>query len=89
LMSLRHRYHGVLYPTSTLKTLGIGRDGIRLKFSSVDPDYMEWLYPQSDHEFFGSESGSILMFEVQDGVVIGFETRGMRAVRLGRPSAPD
>ncbi len=77
------------YELEQVGVFDITVDGKRLKFSSVDSDYTAWLLPQSDHEFFGSESGSILTFEVQDGVAVGFESQGTRGVRLGHPPASD
>lgn len=57
-------------------------DGERLKLSHEDSDYVAWWYPQSDLEFFGSETGSITTFEVQDGDVIGFSSENSEGVRL-------
>ena len=76
------------YELDQVGVFNITVDGKRLKLSDVDSDYTAWLFPQSDHEFFGSESGSIFTFEVQDGVAVGFVTRGLRGVRLESPSTP-
>jgi CubicO group peptidase (beta-lactamase class C family) len=57
-------------------------DGKRLKLSQAESDYAEWWYPQSDLEFFGSETGSVTTFEVQGGAVIGFTSEGANGVRL-------
>jgi hypothetical protein len=74
------------YELADIGVFDIAVDGSRLKFSGVDFDYTAWLYPQSDRVFFGSETGSLLTFEFEDGVATGFEARGSRAVRLDHPS---
>jgi CubicO group peptidase (beta-lactamase class C family) len=60
----------------------ISVDGKRLKLTGLDFGYTALLYPQSDLEFFNSDSGSITTFEVRDGVVTGFETASRRGIRL-------
>lgn len=57
-------------------------DGTRLKLSHKESGYTAWWYPQSDLEFFGSETGSITTFELRDGAVIGFTSEGAKGVRL-------
>ena len=74
------------YELAETDVFDIAVDGSRLKFSGVNFDYTAWLYPQSNHVFFGSETGSLLTFEFQNGAAIGFESRGARAVRLDDPS---
>jgi hypothetical protein len=74
------------YELEQVGVFDISVDGNRLKLSGVDFDYTGWLYPQSDQVFFGSETGSLLTFDVQDGVAVGFESRGAQAVRLGDSS---
>ena len=39
------------------------------------------LLPQSGTEFFNSEDGTLFEFEINDGVVVGFEVWGLRAER--------
>lgn len=60
----------------------ISVDGKRLKLTGLDFGYTASLYPQSDLEFFDSDSGSITTFEVRDGVVTGFQMASRRGVRL-------
>jgi len=67
----------------------IGVDGMRLKVSSVDSDYTAWLHPQSDHEFFNSDTGSIVTFEILDEVATELETQGIRGVRVNDLDPPD
>ncbi len=74
------------YELEQVGVFDISVDGNRLKLSGVDFDDTGWLYPQSDQVFFGSETGSLLTFDVQDGVAVGFESQGARAVRLGDSS---
>ncbi|MDE0770479.1 MAG: serine hydrolase [Opitutaceae bacterium] len=71
------------YELEQVGVFDISVDGNRLKLSGVVFDYTDWLYPQSDQVFFGSETGSLFTFDVQDGVPVGFESQGGRAVRLG------
>ena len=71
------------YELEQVGVFDISVDGNRLKLSGVVFDYTDWLYPQSDQVFFGSETGSLFTFYVQDGVPVGFESQGGRAVRLG------
>jgi hypothetical protein len=61
-------------------------DGERLKLTHEGSDYSEWWYPQSELEFFDSETGSISTFEVQDGVVIGFTSEAADGIRLLTPA---
>lgn len=57
-------------------------DGEGLKLSHEASDYTARWYPQSDLEFFGSETGSIATFDVRDGAIVGFTTENAAAVRL-------
>lgn len=57
-------------------------DGERLELAHAESDYVAWWYPQSDLEFFDSETGSIATFEAEDGAVVGFATQNTTAVRL-------
>ena len=57
-------------------------DGERLKLTHEDSDYTAWWYPQSELEFFGSETGSITTFEVRDGRVVGFSSDTATGTRL-------
>ncbi len=57
-------------------------DGRRLKLSQEESGYTAWWYPQSELEFFGSETGAITTFEVRDGTVIGFASDNASGVRL-------
>jgi CubicO group peptidase (beta-lactamase class C family) len=72
------------YELEAVGVFEVSVEGKQLTFSSVDSDHTEWLYPQSDLEFFGSESGTIVTFEVRDGVAVGFERRSIKAVRLAQ-----
>ena len=57
-------------------------DGERLKFTHEDSDYTAWWYPQSELEFFDSETGSITTFETQDADVVGFTWEAVEGIRL-------
>lgn len=70
------------YELQAIGVLEITVENKRLKVSAVDSDDTSYLYPQSDLEFFDSESGAIVTFEVRDGIATEFETRSLRAVRL-------
>ena len=54
----------------------------RLEISRDEVDYNSTFLPQSGTEFFDSESGVIIRFEIENGSSSGFEVRGRRAVRV-------
>ncbi len=70
------------YEVSEWGVFEVTVDGERLKLSHEGSDYTAWWYPQSDLEFFGSETGSITTFELRGGAVIGFTSEGANGVRL-------
>lgn len=70
------------YEVTELGVFSISVDGKRLKLTADEFGYTAFLYPQSDLQFFDSDSGSITTFNLRDGDVSGFETRSRKGIRI-------